>query len=398
MLGAFMAPVGLTLAVLNQTHSGLDLGVVLAAHNLAMLVFLIPAGHFVERYSQVTVLICAHLVSAVIYVITAGALLTSELAITTLVGFATTSGVSSAFIEIARRHLIPALTAESTRQQANSLLRAAENLLAIVGPLVAGGVAFTVGPSWVLALGAPCHLLAAAHLLPIHLGGKCAVTGVPSRYVRGWNEFRSRTWVWTTVLASAVLNGVHGSVWTVLAPFMARQSMTAVGWGTVLGSYAAGVFAMSIVLYYVTARRLLPFGQLCLALTGAVPFVAFAADLDTAYLAMSAFVSGLGFGLFGIAWETSLQAHIPRDAFAHILAYDRAGSLVAVPLGQLTVIPFALEIGTSTAMLTSTIVFSIFGFVPLLSAEFRSLPIGRAEPADVSARTGSSGRRGGSTF
>lgn len=372
MAGAFIAPVGLMSMVANSGYSGLDLGRVLASHNLALLVFLAPARYFVDRHLQVTVLIAAHLLSAVSYALTAIWVSTNAVTVAALAAFATTTGVSAAFIEIARRHLVASLAAGHIRQQVNSLLGATENLLAIVGPIVAGCIAATAGPGWVLASAAPCHLIAALHLIPIRALGKHQGASRPPRPSSGWKEIRSRTWVWVTIMTSAVLNGIHGAVWTVLAPLGAPLHVEGADWGIILGAYAAGVLAMNTLLYHVTVRRLLLFGQVFLALAGPVPFAAFMADLDVIHLAIAAFTSGLGFGGFVVAWETSLQADIPPGALTRILAYDRGSSLAAVLLGQLAVVPIAVGIGSAATLLVSAILFSAFGFLPLFSADFRN--------------------------
>ena len=44
---------------------------------------------------------------------------------------------------------------------------------------------------------------------------------------------------------------------------------------------------------------------------------------------------------FGIAWETTMQEHIPPDKLARVYSYDMVGSFVAIPIGQVAVGPIA---------------------------------------------------------
>jgi hypothetical protein len=68
-------------------------------------------------------------------------------------------------------------------------------------------------------------------------------------------------------------------------------------------------------------------------------------------LAIAAFVAGVGLETFAVAWDVSMQTHIPQDRLSRVYAYDWFGSLVFIPLGQIAAGPV-----TSVAGLSATIV------------------------------------------
>lgn len=93
----------------------------------------------------------------------------------------------------------------------------------------------------------------------------------------------------------------------------------------------------------------------------------------TIILLVAGFLSGACLEQFGIAWETSLQEHVPADKLARVYSYDALGSFVAIPIGQLAAGPVAIAFGTRPALLVccGVILVSVFGM--LLSRSVRTL-------------------------
>ena len=100
-------------------------------------------------------------------------------------------------------------------------------------------------------------------------------------------------------------------------------------------------------------------------------------------LLASGFVSGLALEQFGIAWETSMQEHIPAEKLARVYSYDALGSLIAIPIGQVAAGPLADVVGARTALLIASgvIVASVLGM--LLSRSVRTLEHHAATPEAV---------------
>ena len=76
---------------------------------------------------------------------------------------------------------------------------------------------------------------------------------------------------------------------------------------------------------------------------------------------------------FGVAWEVSIQEHIPADKLARVYSYDALGSLIAVPVGQIAAGPLADAIGPGSALLVAAgiVVLSVVGM--LASGAVRTL-------------------------
>ena len=72
-----------------------------------------------------------------------------------------------------------------------------------------------------------------------------------------------------------------------------------------------------------------------------------------------AFLAGAGTGVYGIAYETSFQEHIPGESLSRVGSIDSMASLVTVPLGQLAVIPVAAVFGDPQVAVVGGLVFAV---------------------------------------
>jgi MFS family permease len=90
-------------------------------------------------------------------------------------------------------------------------------------------------------------------------------------------------------------------------------------------------------------------------------------------LLISAFVAGLAIEQFAVAWETTMQEHVPGDRLARVYSYDMVGSFLAMPLGEVVAGPVAHAVGTRTALIgaAALIVAAVLGI--LASPDVRRL-------------------------
>ncbi|WP_368396768.1 MFS transporter [Streptomyces sclerotialus] len=378
LLGSAMAPVALAFAVLNASGSAGDMGVVLTAQTVPVILFTLAGGVIGDRFSRQWVLLLSHTGAGLTQAAVAAMLLTGNYHLGALVVLEFLNGTMTAFTTPALRGIVPDIVAKNQKQKANSLLGSARNAAKILGPTAGGTLVATAGGGWAIAADAATYLVAAFCLAQLHLDTKTPPPKKsPLADIReGWTEFTSRTWVWAIVASFGVTNYLQVGIWTVLGPLIAKGSIGEAAWGLVLSVKSVGVLLMALVMYRVTVRRLLPLGQLCIALT-ALPLLALGLRADVYWLAVATFVAGLGTGVYGIAWETSLQDHVPRHMLSRISSYDNLGSFIAIPAGQLTAARFADAFGASRVALVGGILYAFFALLPLTASSVRTL---RHEP------------------
>ncbi|MGV9302871.1 MFS transporter [Nonomuraea sp. NPDC004354] len=377
LLGSSMAPVALAFGVLDASGSTSDLGVVLAAHMVPLLAFLLIGGAVADRIPRRTVLVAAHLGSALTQGGVAALLLTDRYALPPVAALGFLSGVLAAFTTPALRGIVPQLVPVDRIRQANALLASARNTTKILGPSLSGIAVAAAGGGPAIAFDALTYLLAAGFLARLSLAAAPTSPRPSSRMLAdirdGWTEFRRVRWVWTVSLCCCVINLVQVGTWQILGPVLTKQLSGEETWGVVLSARGVGMLVVSALMYRLVVRHLLRLGQLMSAL-GALPLLALGAHLHASWLIAAAFVAGLGSAVAAVGWETSLQEHVPAQVLSRVSSYDDLLSYIAIPVGQLGVGLLADRFGGFQVAAAAGIVYAVAAVLPLASAAVRRLP------------------------
>jgi hypothetical protein len=155
-------------------------------------------------------------------------------------------------------------------------------------------------------------------------------------------------------------------------------------WGLVLAADTAGAVLGALVAMRLRVRRLLLLGIVCCAAPPLL-LVALALTPVAVVLLPAAFLTGLAIEQFGIAWEVSIQEHIPTEKLARVYSYDALGSLLGIPVGQILAGPLAVAFGAAPALLLAAGVGGLAVIGMLASRSVRTLSHQRALPVPVPA-------------
>ena len=334
LLGDAVTPFALAWAVLELTGSARDLGLVLAAKTLPLVVFLLVGGVFADRLPRRAVMVTADIVRMGVQATTAALLLSGTAEIWELVVLQACAGTATAFFNPASTGLTPMTVSPGRLQQANALRGMSMASMQLLGPALAGVLIVTVGSGYALAVDAASFGVSAIFLALLHL--PLHISLPPQSFARdlldGWHEFVSRTWVWVIVVASS-LGNMMGAVWLVLAATWIKDDHGgATAWSAILIAGAAGGLVAGVIALRIKPRR--PLLVACLVLIPTVaPVILLAAELPWETFVVASLVAGFGYMLFNTLWETTLQQHIPPAALSRVSAYDWFGSLLCQPLG-----------------------------------------------------------------
>jgi MFS family permease len=348
VVGDGMAPLALAFAILGLTGSVSSLGFVFAARTVTMVAFLLIGGVIADRASRRTVMLVADVVRFGSQGATAALLIGGHAQIWQLVVLQAVNGCATGFFFPAVTGLTPLVVSEARLQQANALRGLAMSGGEIVGPLIAGALVATAGAGWALAGDAATFGVSAVFLAQLRRPAQEALVSRP--FVRdlleGWNEFRSRTWLWAGV-GAAGLGNMAFAAFIVLGAVISKQSLGgATAWASILAAFNAGSVVGGLAALRLRPRR--PFFAAFVAyLTFPAATILLALRVDAWEIAMGAFVTGFGL-LFGNAlWETTLQEQVPPAVLSRVTAYDWFGSLAFQPLGYVLVGPVAAALGAS---------------------------------------------------
>jgi MFS family permease len=238
----------------------------------------------------------------------------------------------------------------------------------MLGPASGGIIVATAGAGWGLAVDAASFVVAAALYARLRLPDAARVqqSSTFSELRDGWGEFASRTWLWVVVLAFSMMNALYSGSWTTLGPVVAEGSFGASGWGFALAAMAFGMLVGTLLLLRFSWTHPIRIGMVG-ALLIAVPIAALGLSTPLAILLVAAVVGGIGFDIFGINWETTMQQQIPEQLLSRVSSYDMLGSIVAIPAGQVLA-GFAAEvIGARSVILGAAVLYVVVGAVTLFT-------------------------------
>lgn len=376
IVGNAVAPIALAFAVLDLTGSAADLGLVVAARSIANVAVLLFGGVIADRLPRHLVLVGTSIAAALTQGLIAALVITGTATIPVLVLLSIANGAVSAVSLPAAAALVPDTVPPEQLRPANALLRLGMNGGTIVGASAGGILIAAVGPGWGLAVDAVAFAAAAAFFSRLRLprATSTAADGTPPSSVmsemrRGWREFASRSWVWIVVLQFAALNAAFTGAVAVLGPVVADETVGRTAWGVVIGAQTLGFAIGAVVALRWRPRRALGIGVAGMV-CAAVPVVALAVTPTLPLLLVAFAVGGFTIEMFAIAWDQSLQTHVPREALSRVYSYDMVGSFVAVPLGEAVVGPAAHAAGTTPVLLACA---AVIVAATVLAASTRSV-------------------------
>lgn len=369
-LGNAIAPLALAFAVLDQTGSAADLGLVVGARSATNVIFLLLGGVLADRLPRQRLLVWASVAAGISQATVAALVLTSNTNIPALLALSAFNGAVSALSLPASSAVTPLTVPAEARQQANALLRLGTNSAQIAGAALGGVLVATAGPGYGLAVDAMSFFLAAIWFAALRLPAagpqREKKPGLLSDLREGWGEFTAHSWVWLVVLAFILINAAFVGGLQVLGPVVANGTIGRAGWGLVLATETAGMLIGGLVVVRVRLRRPVLSGLLAATSTTAALLATLALYPALPLLLAVGLLSGVGTELFIVGWDTSLQEHIPAEKLARVYSYDMLGSLIAVPIGQVVIGPVAGLAGTSATLLGAA--FVVLGSALIVAA------------------------------
>jgi len=352
LLGTAVAPVALAFAVLDLTGSATDLGYVLAAGWLPQIVFILIGGVLGDRLPRNLVMVGANAFSAAAQGVAAGLLLANVAQPWHLALLAAIRGTATALFFPAAQAVVPEIVERELLQPANALLRLAQSSSTIVGAGVGGIAVAAAGPGWAIAFDAVTYLTSALILVRMQIPRVVVERGetIIRELIEGWNEFRSREWLWVIVVCASVGNLVATASFSVLGPLIAKRYLGgAAAYGAIVATQSAGFIAGGMLSLRWRPARPLLVSTLALLPTAA-EIACYASVRVTAVIAVVAFFAGVGLEVFGINWITALQQHIPTRVLSRVNSYDALGSFVFIPLGLVIAGPLADRFGVTDTL------------------------------------------------
>jgi MFS family permease len=376
MLGSAMAPVALAFAVLNTLHgSTTDLGFVLAARQIPVILLLLFGGVWADRLPRHHVMVASNLLSAGSQAAAASLLLSGHAQLWHLAALAAVNGASSAFFFPASTGVIPQTVPIPMLQQANAMLRLALNATNITGAAIGGVAVAATSPGVAIAIDAGSYVVAAICIGAMHLPASLRMQGstVLHELREGWHDFWSRGWLWAIVIQFGVVNAAEGGVLNVLGPDVAKRQLGGpAAWGAVLTAQSVGLILCGFMMLRWRPRRILRVATFA-AFGIAIVLVALIGPAPLPVVIGAAFLTGYCMEIFGVLWDTAVQQEIPQEKLSRISSYDALGSWVLMPIGYIVAGPVAAAAGVRATFIGSAVLVVVATALVLLSRDVRTL-------------------------
>ncbi len=352
VFGDGITPVALTFAVLDLTGSGTDLGLVLAAQSVPLVLLALVGGVWADRLPRAALMMGSDLVRAVVQITAAVLLLTGTAQIWQLAVLAACHGAAEAFFRPAAGAIVPQLVPPGQLQQANALMGMSDNFGWMVGPAVAGVLVAVIGAGGAIAIDGATFLVSAAFLARLHVPAvtktAAAVHGFGAELRAGWREVKSRTWLWVMLLRVCLVLCIVIAPFQILGPLgLLEEGYGAVVWGWLQAVFSAGmIVGMAIAMRYRPKRPMIT-----VTLTGSTAVaapLALAIFGDPWVLGGVYVLRGVAVGILVAVWNTTLQTQIARESLGRVTAWDWMASLALWPVGLAVAGPLAEQFGVTT--------------------------------------------------
>jgi hypothetical protein len=381
--GQGMANVALAFAVLGF-GGATDLGIVLLAREVPMVILLLLGGVFADRLSRRTILIATETAKGCAQVVTAILLVTGTANVLNVALLQIVFGVANAFARPTTIGLVKETISNARLQQANALLQLSWSTISIASPAIGALIVALGSPAVAIGIDAVTFFASATLIASMRLTATVRVRSSVLEDLRGgWREFVTRPWVVAIIASFGLFQLTYFPALLVLGPTVARDHLGgAAAWGTILaveslGAVVGGVFALRLRL-----RRPLVVCQLVVLPAGFL-LAALGVPLPTPAIAVLGFGVGAGFALGGTLYTTAFQHNIPEHALSRISSYDWFGSVALNPIGYALIGPIAVAIGTPQTLFVAAILNVLVCLSVILVPSVRT--IGMGSPATAAA-------------
>jgi hypothetical protein len=288
-------------------------------------------------------------------------------------------GTAEAFFRPAYTGLIPRTVPADEIQEAQALSNLTYNLSTLTGPAIATALVVGVGAGWAFAVDAATFAVSGLLLTRVSARDEPPAARERSTLLadltEGFEEVRSRTWLWVTVVVFALAIPLGYAPLFVLGPTIAADGYgSAAMFGLVTTLSGAGALSGAVLGMRWRPRHPMRAAYLVL---GAWPLmlVSFAAGAPRPVVLLLSAATGAGFALFTIWWDTAMAERIPPHALSRASSYEWMGSLILLPVGYLLSGPAADAASPETVMtaggLLAAAILSL-GLIPRQTRMLRS--------------------------
>ena len=347
--------VALPFAVLGVSDEPSAFGAVLAAHTVALVVFMLPGGLVGDRYSPTKTIFVTDIVRMGTQGTIALLVLTGTATIWLLAAIYAVHGIASAFHFPTSRAVISQLVPAESIQTVTAMLSMAYSTALILGPLAAGVTLSLSTPGVAIAVDAGTFLVSAVLIAELGVGKPEQQTADTDN---GWKEIfggfaqvRTRRWLALGLFHAALFQCFAVAPNQVLGPLIAKSEYGGPGdWAMLVSIASCGHLVGGLLAMRFKPRR--PMIAVFVSAAGGAPV------LIALGLAPALAVPLILMGVYGIAisyadtlWHSVIQRWLPGAVLGRVFAIDGLISFGLRPVAIVAVAAAGSWWGTRDVMI-----------------------------------------------
>ncbi|MDQ8041169.1 MFS transporter [Cellulosimicrobium sp. XJ-DQ-B-000] len=336
-------------------------GLAVAGYAMAFLVapfagLVLFGGVLADRFTARRMMIVADLANLAAHVLLAVLFVRGIDHLWHLYALLAVAGTANALFQPGAASTVPLVARDV--QGANGVLRTSEAITGLGGPALAGVLVGFGSTGGVMILSAVAYATSALCLLALRLGvvpAPPAGAGLWRSLAVGWHEFRSRTWLWGVVVIWMVYAVLAWGPQLPLAASVVVPTHGATAFGVLNSALGVGTVVGGLLAIRYRPRRPLAAGAVALVAYPLYP-LGLVLGWPVWALAVAQVLVGVGVGVWGVMWATSVQTQVPGDVLNRVHAYEVAGSVGMYPIGAALAGPAVAAFGTDRVLLVGAVV------------------------------------------
>ena len=335
-VGDTMASVAVPFAIIALGGGAGDIGLVLGARAVPLVLFLLIGGVWADRLPRRTVMIASDAVRAVCQATFAAILLLGVGGMPAIVAITFVYGAAEAFFRPALSGILPQSVSPERLQEAYGLIAMTPAVGMLAGGILGGTAVALISPAGAIALDAATFAVAIV-LLGLARFRAVALAERGRSFLHdlrdGWDAFRRRTWLVVVVLGESFYALLVMPAIFVAGPLIAEQYLDgATSYAAIVSAFGLGFVTGGLIVARLTPRR-----PLVLAYAVTMPFVgtfiALSVPAPTAVIAACAWLGGAVIVISGSLLETTITRQVTPDLRSRVGSFRALGSQVCQPIG-----------------------------------------------------------------
>ena len=356
LLSWAMLPVAVSAGLLSSGY-----GLAVAGYAMAFLVapfagLVLFGGVLADRFTARRMMIVADLANLTAHVLLAVLFVRGIDHLWHLYALLVVAGTANALFQPGAASTVPLVARDV--QGANGILRTSEAITGLGGPALAGVLVGFGSTGWVMILSAVAYGTSALCLLALRLGvvpAPPAGAGLWHNLAVGWREFRSRAWLWGVIVIWMVYAVLAWGPQLPVAAGVVVPEHGATAFGVLNSALGVGTVVGGLLAIRFKPRRPLAAGAVALVAYPLYP-LGLVLGWPVWALAVAQVLVGVGVGVWGVMWATSVQTQVPGDVLNRVHAYEVAGSVGMYPIGAALAGPAVAAFGTDRVLLVGAVV------------------------------------------